>query len=112
MALTSPRARSSPAVIPQHPGLLRWLQRGWERVPDFQWRPPPLFPFLSSSEKARGGGCPRSGCQLRWSLGLDPAARASCSSEDLALALPVEPSWHKRPFYFGPAAIGANSPSC
>lgn len=50
------------------------------------------------------------GYKFRWSLRLGPAALkelsaaqpASVSSEDLALVLPVEPSWHKRPFYFGP----------
>ena len=60
------------------------------------------------------------GYKFRWSLRLDPAALkcltaaqpASASSEDLALVLPVEPSWHKRPFYFGPAAIYAKSWSC
>lgn len=55
------------------------------------------------------------GDKFRWSLRLDPAAlkclvapqAAFASSEDLVLVLPVEPSWHKRPFYFGPAAIYA-----
>lgn len=57
---------------------------------------------------------------FRWSLRLDAAALkclmatqpASASSEDLVLVLPVKPSWHKRPFYFGPAAIYAKSWSC
>lgn len=57
------------------------------------------------------------GYKFRWSLRLHPAALkclaaaqpASASSEDLAFVFPVEPSWHKRPFYFGPAAIYAKS---
>lgn len=60
------------------------------------------------------------GYKFKWSLRLGPAALkyltavqpASVSSEDLALVLPVEPSWHKRPFYFGPAAICAKSSFC
>lgn len=59
----------------------------------------------------------KTGYKFWWSLSLGPAALqyltavqpASASSEDLALVLPVEPSWHKRPFYFGPAAICAKS---
>lgn len=60
------------------------------------------------------------GYKFRWSLRLGPAALkhltavqpASVSSEDLALVLPVEPNWHKRPFYFGPVAICAKSWFC
>lgn len=57
------------------------------------------------------------GYKFRWSLRLGPATLkyltaaqpASVISEDLTLVLPVEPSCHKRPFYFGPAALCAKS---
>lgn len=59
------------------------------------------------------------GYKFRWSLRLGPAAlkyltavQPASVSSDLALVLPVEPSWHKRPFYFGPAAICAKSSFC
>lgn len=76
-----------------------------------------VYWFASLALGDRYSGVVEMGYKFRWSLRLDPATLqyltaaqpASISSEDLALVLPVEPSCHKRPFYFGPAAICAKS---
>lgn len=98
--------------LPEMPAALAWP---WECGNRNKQREVYLFASLALGDRyfeVMGAGY-----KFRWSLRLDPAALkcpvaaqpASASSEDLALILQVEPSWHKRPFYFGPAAIYANS---